>query len=57
MRYELCRPCSEEMTAAGYEVVKIKAPSDNKITCRKCKRRRYGATYEVKPKQKKQTEA
>ena len=57
MRYDLCRPCAEEMTASGREIVKIKGGSDNKITCKKCKRRRFGATYEIKPLKKKKTEA
>lgn len=57
MRYDLCRPCAEEMTASGREIVKIKGGSDNKITCKKCKRRRFGATYEIKPLRKKKAEA
>lgn len=42
---DLCRPCLELLRGSGKKLVLIKGGSDNKITCSRCMRRRYGATY------------
>ena len=31
----------------GYKLVQLPRPANNKIFCELCRRRRYGATYEV----------
>ena len=49
MRYELCGACAAKLEEA-YELRKIVQPTDNKITCAHCRRRRYGAKYEMLPK-------
>lgn len=49
---EMCIPCAAEL-AATMNVKKITQNKD-KITCTECGRRRYGAKYEVSPKNNKQ---
>lgn len=44
--YNLCRPCAEEMQTQGVTLRLVKTRKDNKITCDKCGRRRFGATWE-----------
>lgn len=46
---ELCTPCSVKM-AEGYRLARLSRPSDLKITCALCGRRRYGAVYEMEKK-------
>ncbi len=53
---DLCTPCAELMRNA-YDVSNIAASVNRKITCAHCKRRRYGATYEVTPKKRKGAKA
>lgn len=43
---DLCTPCVK--TYPKKRVSFVRGGSDNKITCAKCGRRRYGATYLVK---------
>lgn len=49
MKRTLCGTCAE-LLRRGYDLKKIAGGVDNKITCDKCGKRRYGATYEVMPK-------
>ena len=46
-QYDLCRPCLEELRAEGKKFRLIKGGSNNKVTCVCCKRKRYGASYEL----------
>jgi len=50
---DLCRPCVEEMKKAGKLVVFSSGGVNNKITCKNCGRRRFGATYAVSRKKRK----
>ena len=43
MKIDLCKPCFEAMKD---KPKLIKGGHDNKVTCSKCGKRRYGATYE-----------
>ena len=43
---ELCGTCTAKM-ADGYKLVQLPRPSNNKIFCGLCQRKRYGSTYEV----------
>ena len=43
---DLCKPCLK--TYPKKAVSLVKGGIDNKITCAKCGKRRYGATYLVK---------
>lgn len=45
-RIDLCRPCAEEMRAKGKRLRPVRHGVDNKVSCQRCQRRRYGATYE-----------
>ena len=45
--YNLCKPCAEAKKAKGYTVKMVSHSVDQKIICRACKKRRFGATYEV----------
>lgn len=47
-RLDLCRPCMERMRGNGEKLEAVKGGSDYKITCSRCGRRRYGATYQRK---------
>lgn len=46
MEMDLCRPCAEKMRDI-YMLVEIRSGVDNKITCARCEKKRYGSTYEV----------
>ena len=46
MKRNLCVPCAAELSAKR-AVQFIGHTRDNKITCEKCGRRRYGNTYNV----------
>lgn len=50
-KMELCGACAA-MLREQAEVKKVGGGVDNKATCSKCGRRRYGATYEVGKKKK-----
>ncbi len=50
---ELCRPCAA-LLGAKKSVTLISSGRDRKITCGLCGRRRFGATFDVKRKQKKE---
>lgn len=48
MKRKLCLPCSMELKQDGKHNVQYVGGGVNmKITCFRCKRRRYGAEYEV----------
>lgn len=43
---DLCRPCVEHMRAKGHKMQLCKGGIDKKVDCKRCGRRRYGATYQ-----------
>lgn len=45
-KMELCGACAAKLREEA-EVNKVGGGVDNKVTCSKCGRRRYGAIYEV----------
>ena len=48
MKRKLCKPCVSELESTGkHEITLIHSGINEKIDCWKCKRRRYGAVYEV----------
>ena len=48
---DLCGTCAAKMED-GYKLVQLPRPANNKIFCGLCQRKRYGATYEVKKRDK-----
>ena len=52
MKKELCTPCAMALTETR-DVKFISRGTDQKITCMKCGRRRYGGIYEVRRKNNK----
>ena len=46
---ELCGACQAKMEN-GWKLTRLSRPSDLKITCALCGRRRYGAVYEMEKK-------
>ena len=48
---DLCGICAAKMED-GYKLVQLPRPANNKIFCGLCRRKRYGATYEVKKRDK-----
>ncbi|MEG1579071.1 MAG: hypothetical protein RR949_07505 [Oscillospiraceae bacterium] len=53
IKAELCGKCSALMRD-GYLVRRVGGGVDNKVYCANCGKRRYGATYELEPRSKKQ---
>ena len=49
VKYDLCGACAAKMKEA-YKLKELERPADNKITCDRCGRRRYGGKYELLPK-------
>lgn len=48
MKRQLCYPCLIRLEEAGKHNIKhIEGGKNQKITCYKCKRRRFGAVYDV----------
>lgn len=45
-KIDLCAICAAKMQD-GYKLVQLPRPANNKIVCGLCRRKRYGATYEV----------
>ena len=45
---DLCKPCAEELMAGGWKVTPVQLGVDRKITCAQCRRRRFGAAYEIR---------
>ena len=47
----LCLPCEaqldKDLREAGMMLRKVAGGKDNKITCEKCGKRRYGAEYQI----------
>ena len=52
---DLCTPCAA-VIGEGYTLKMILRGINNKITCGHCNRRRFGATYEIESKRKKEPE-
>lgn len=51
MKRQFCLPCYLELKAAdAHDIKRIGGGKNHKITCWKCRRRRYGADYEIKRK-------
>lgn len=48
MTQDLCGKCAAELRAAGGEIKRTAGRVDQKVTCARCGRRRYGASFEVK---------
>lgn len=42
---KLCRPCAEELKRSGQKLAGKSLGANVKITCERCKRRRYGQEY------------
>ncbi len=42
---DLCRPCACALEAEGRILTPVRKGVDLKVTCERCKRRRYGMTY------------
>ncbi|MEA5057740.1 MAG: hypothetical protein VB047_09325 [Anaerotignum propionicum] len=54
MKRQFCLPCFLELKKAGqHEISRVSGGKNHKVTCWKCKRRRFGAEYEVKKKEEK----
>lgn len=52
MKRQFCLPCFLELKKAGkHEVSRVSGGKNHKITCWRCKRRRFGAEYEIKKKE------
>lgn len=48
MKRKFCLPCYLALQVEGkHNIKRVSGGKNNKITCWKCKRRRYGATYEI----------
>ena len=45
MAMELCKPCMEKMRGEGKKLTVLRAGANQKVTCARCGRRRYGALY------------
>ena len=52
MNRNLCKPCAEKLRRKGKIVTFKFGGRDNKITCDACGCRRFGATYDVRGKEK-----
>ncbi len=48
MQREFCLPCFLELKKAGtHDIKRVGGGVNMKITCWRCKRRRFGAVYEI----------
>ena len=48
MKRKFCLPCFLELKKAGkHEITRVGGGKNMNITCWRCKRRRYGAEYEI----------
>ncbi len=48
MKRKFCLPCFLELKKAGkHDIKRVGGGVNMKITCWRCKRRRYGAEYEI----------
>lgn len=54
MKKDLCKPCAKELEQRGKTVQPLEVRAE-KITCKACGRRRYGLTYEVTGRARKDT--
>lgn len=45
-KIDLCLPCTTVLQDE-FILKRVAGGIDNKITCARCRRRRYGATYEI----------
>ncbi len=48
-KIDLCGPCAVLMGEA-YDLRRVAGGVNHKVTCGRCGKRRYGATYELVPK-------
>nr|WP_326184233.1 hypothetical protein [uncultured Oscillibacter sp.] len=47
-KMDLCRPCTIAIESEGKKLcLPVKHGINNKVTCGRCQRRRYGMTYEL----------
>lgn len=49
---DLCRPCAEVLKAEWKQLRPVRHGVDNKVSCARCQRRRYGSTYEMEAAEK-----
>ena len=56
MNRQLCLPCAMKLEEAGHNIRRIGGGVNMKVTCWRCKRRRYGAEYDVSKKRKEEAE-
>lgn len=48
MKRQFCLPCFLALKAAGtYNIERVSGGKNYKVMCWKCKRRRFGADYEI----------
>ena len=47
---DLCGICAAKMQE-GYKLTQLPRPANNKVFCGLCRRKRYGATYQIKKKE------
>ena len=48
MKRQFCLPCFLEIKKAGkHDIERVRGGANMKITCWRCKRRRFGAEYEI----------
>ena len=48
MKRQFCLPCFLEIKKAGkHDIERVRGGVNMKITCWRCKRRRFGAEYEI----------
>ena len=48
MKRQFCVPCFLEIKKAGkHDIERVRGGVNMKITCWRCKRRRFGAEYEI----------
>lgn len=48
MKRQFCLPCFLALKAAGtHNIERVSGGKNYKVTCWKCKRRRFGADYEI----------
>ncbi len=50
-KVDLCTECAARL-GEGYILTRIAGGVDNKVTCARCGKRRFGVTYEMTPKKR-----
>jgi len=46
-KFDLCVPCAAALFEQGRRMRKVREVPNVKLTCSRCGRRRYGATYQT----------